>query len=148
MRREVPRSERGVTVDPLPEVDPVPHIDDRAEEIILKHVGTLFRIDDDGTVWRIAWMQKGKRIPCEPRRAEYPRNDGYLRVRLMINGIRIRASAHRLVFRYFKGAIPRNAIINHGDGVRSNNHPDNLSPMSQSDNVHHGNHRRSPRKKN
>jgi hypothetical protein len=122
---------------PAPDVDPIPHNDDRNEEIFLKYIGVLFQIDQDGRVWRIAEMRMGIISSCERRRAEYP-SKGYLRIRMSINGVRIRVSAHRIVYRHFKGDIPQNSIINHDDLKRSNNHPDNLLPASQSFNVKHG----------
>ncbi len=123
---------------PVADVDPVPHNDERAEEIILKYVGTLFLVNAMGEIWRIGYMCRGKVEPCIPRRAEYSSSNGYLRVRIMINGVRIRASAHRLVYRYWVGEIPPNAIVNHEDCIRTNNLPGNLRAMSQSDNIHHG----------
>ena len=129
---------RGEDGGRVADVDPIPNNDERAEEIILKYVGALFQINSNGEIWRIAHMKAGVVKPCEARRAEYRRGNGYLRVRIMINGIRIRASAHRLVYRFWNGEIPTNAIINHEDCVRSNNRPANLKAMSQSDNVHHG----------
>jgi len=122
---------------PIADADPVPHNDSRAEEIFLKRVGTLFEIDENGRVWRIATMRSGTIVPCERRRAEYPR-DGYLRLRLMINGVRIHISAHRVVYRHFHGEIPENAVINHKDYKGYNNHPSNLEAISQSANIHHG----------
>ena len=125
---------------PLAPVDPVPHLDLHTEEIFLKYVGVIFEIDEQGHIWRIAEMKRGKVQPVERRRAEYPRDDGYLRVRMGINGIRIRVSAHRLVYRFFHGPIPANAIINHKEPElgRAHNHPDNLEPLSQSNNIKHG----------
>lgn len=132
----MPKERTGAA--PVAEVDPIPHNDERAEKIILKYVGVLFHINDEGEIWRIAEMRKGIITVCTPRRAEYPAANGYLRIRLMIHGIRIRVSAHRLVYRFFIGEIPTNAIINHEDCVRSNNRPSNLKAMSQSDNIYHG----------
>ena len=126
----------------LSDTDPVPHNDARSEEIFLKHVGTLFEIDEEGRIWRLAIRKNAtKVVTCNPRvRAEEPAKNGYLRVRMQINGIRIHVSAHRVVYRYFKGEIPQNAIINHKDTDlgRAHNHPDNLEPTSQSYNVKHG----------
>jgi len=124
----------------LSDTDPIPHNDERAEEIMLRYVGTCFEIDDEGRIWRIGEIHRGKFRKVKKRRAEYPRKDGYLRVRMIINGIRIRVSAHRLVYRYFHGPIPKNAIINHKKPElgRSHNHPENLEPLSQSNNIKHG----------
>lgn len=120
--------------------NPVPHLDLRNEEIFMRYIGVLFEIDDCGRIWRIAKLQRGKIIPTERRRAEYPRKDGYLRVRMTLHGIRIRVSAHRLVYRHFYGVIPPNAVINHKKPElgRHCNHPDNLEPLSQSNNIKHG----------
>lgn len=127
-------------MEPLSEVDPIPHNDERAEEIILRYVGVIFEIDEHGRVWRIAEMRRGEVRAVERRRAEYPRKDGYLRVRMCLNGIRIRVSAHRLVYRFFHGPIPENAIVNHKKPElgRHHNHPENLEPLSQSNNIKHG----------
>ncbi len=125
-------------MEPVAEVNPVPFNDKHWENTFLKYVGTLFSIDAQGYIWRIAIMRKGVVTQCSPRRAEQTSTNGYLRVRFMLNGIRYWASAHRIVYKYFKGQIPPNAIINHDDCVRNNNHPDNLVPASQSQNVMHG----------
>lgn len=97
----------------------------------------IFRIDDSGRIWRHC-IKKGNTLkpvlPC-PRRAEYPSTNGYLRLRVSLTGVRIRVSAHRVVWRYFNGDIPEGHIIDHKDEVRTNNHPDNLQAVTQSQNV-------------
>ncbi len=114
-------------------------IDDRAEELILAMVERgVFRIDEEGRIWRDAVLCRGKLKPCEPRRAEYPSSNGYWRIRIMINGIRIRVSAHRVVWRAqtipFR-EIPDGHVIDHKDEVKKNNRPDNLEPVTQSVNT-------------
>jgi hypothetical protein len=128
----------SATMEPVAEVNPIPFNDECWEETFLKYVGTLFHIDERGYIWRVAIMRKGVVVPCSQRRAEQRAPNGYLRVRFMLNGIRHWASAHRIVYRYFKGEIPPNAIINHDDRMRGNNHPSNLIPASQSQNIMHG----------
>ena len=81
-------------------------------------------------------MDRGKGKLFIPRRAEYPR-DGYLRIRISVNGIRVRASAHRVVYRFFKGDIPAGCIINHKNRKRADNRPENLEAVTQSQNVRH-----------
>ena len=70
----------------------------------------IIRIDNQGSVWR------GR------RRAE---NDTgkYLQVRIMRNGVRHHALAHRLVWLHFWGAIPGNLQINHINGDGKDNRP-------------------------
>lgn len=113
-------------------------IDDRAEELILALVDEgIFRIDDEGRIWRHCIKQGNRVKPLLPGpvRAEYPATNGYLRIRVSLSGVRIRVSAHRVVWRYFNGDIPEGNVIDHKDEVRDNNHPDNLQPVTQSKNV-------------
>lgn len=134
------KASSGNNLAPVAKRDPIPHCDRRNEEIFISYIGILFEIDEQGFIWRIAQMRRGKIIPTKRRRAEYSRKDGYLRVRMTLNGIRIRISAHRLVYRHFYGPIPPNAIINHKNPKlgRACNHPQNLEPLSQSQNIKHG----------
>lgn len=48
-----------------------------------------------------------------------------------------REGVHRLVYRYFKGEIPKKMVINHLDGNKKNNHIDNLELTTQSENIKH-----------
>jgi hypothetical protein len=88
-------------------------------------------IDPRGQVWRTAdrrgqrWSGGSRLIPCEPRRAE---NDTgkYLQVRVMYEGHRAHALAHRLVWRHFNGPIPEGLTINHKNGRHAENWPGNL----------------------
>jgi NTP pyrophosphatase (non-canonical NTP hydrolase) len=52
--------------------------------------------------------------------------NGYLMVRICIKGKIECTMAHRLVWRVLRGPIPQGLSINHKDGVKTNNHPDNL----------------------
>lgn len=111
-------------------------IDDRAEALVLSMVEAgVFEIDGDGRIWRVGIMRRGVLEPCERRRAEYPATNGYLRIRVSVNGVRIRVSAHRVVWRYFFGDIPAGMIVDHENRKRSDNRPSNLEPVTQSVNV-------------
>lgn len=113
-----------------------------AEEFVLTLVesGEL-EIDREGNVWRVG-IRKGLKtggsvvIPCKRYRAERV-VDGYLQVRALIEGYRYNAGAHRLVWRYFNGPIPEGYTVNHKDGSKFNNHPDNLEPVTYSENAKH-----------
>lgn len=90
----------------------------------------LLTIDSGGRIWRHAIQRKmssGKivTIPCPPRRAE---NDTgkYLQVRVMFEGVRVHALAHRLVWRHFNGPIPDGLTVNHKNGRHAQNWPLNL----------------------
>lgn len=113
------------------------------EEIVYRAVlrGEL-KIDRKGRVWRLKervgdrWRGGAKTIPCRKRRAE---NDigKYLQVRVMTNGVRVQALAHRLVWRHFKGRIPPGLTINHKDGKKKRNVLSNLELATHSDQMRH-----------
>lgn len=117
---------------------PVPMNDARAEELFLSLLGRVFEIDAEGRIWRIGIQVQGRLEPCGLRRAEYQATNGYLRVRFRHYGVRVRVSAHRVVARYFFGEIARHHVIDHKDGERDNNHPENLEPVTQKVNVLRG----------
>ncbi len=116
----------------------------RAEIKVYKGVvsGELL-IDPTGRIWRMKircgdrWNRGSRLVACEPRRAEHPTPSGYLQIRRMENGQRVNASAHRLVYHHFFGPIPDGMVVNHLDGVKSNNHPSNLEIVTPSENVKH-----------
>lgn len=78
----------------------------------------IFDIDEDGRVWRST--KRGK------RRAEHRTPHGYLQVRWMKDGVRHYAGAHRLVWQHFNGDIPNGHEINHDNGLKDDNRPNNL----------------------
>lgn len=114
-------------------------IDQRAEELILGliHEG-IFEVSSEGCIWRLAEVRSGvvKKLPNK-RRAEYLSSNGYLRLRVSINGVRLRVSAHRIVYRWAHGDIPDGHVVNHKNRIRTYNRPSNLEAMTQSQNVRH-----------
>jgi len=114
-----------------------------AEEFVYQAVlmGEL-EIDSQGRIWRIAarggnrWKGGTTTYHCEKRRAE---NDAgqYLQVRVMIEGKRVYACAHRLVWRHFNGPIPKGMTINHKNGKKKENHPNNLELATYSGQAKH-----------
>lgn len=49
----------------------------------------------------------------------------------------IYVSKHRLVYLAIKGPIPKGHTVNHEDGNKRNNHPNNLEAMEHADNIDH-----------
>jgi len=99
----------------------------------------FLEIRDDGTVWRLAQLHyngSGAACPVEPRRAESTVNR-YLNIQLRIDGKQYTTGAHRLVWRHFNGPIPGGLVINHKDGVRTNNTPSNLEALTNRGNARH-----------
>jgi len=96
----------------------------------------ILTIDDAGAIWRTAvFTRVGALKPILPRRAEKkPRKDGYLEV---TSGRRKVILAHRLVYLGKHGPIPHGRVVNHKNGIRSDNSPTNLEPMAQAENNQH-----------
>lgn len=97
------------------------------------------RVDDDGSVWRIGTREQrkahniGSIRSVEPRRCDYIGKIGY---RFFgIDGRNV--LAHRAVWIALRGPIPDGLTINHKDGNRANNHPDNLEAITHHRNVLH-----------
>lgn len=86
-------------------------------------------IDADGAIWR---TRSGRRI-----RAERLTPFGYLAVRAMIDGERRWAQAHRLVYLHHVGPIPGDLTINHLNGIRTDNRPENLEPATSQEQIRH-----------
>ncbi len=83
-----------------------------------------FKIDGQGRIWK-----KGKRVEHKAR--------GYLQIRKMIKGRRYCATAHRVVYRHFIGVIPKGLTINHKNGIKDDNRPENLELATYSQQSRH-----------
>ena len=100
-------------------------------------------VDPDGTVWRVQarradrWTGMTRAIPCRRRRAENVLTTGYLMVRVMFNGKRWHAMAHRLVYLHFYGPIPAGLTINHKNGAKGDNRPENLDLATPREQIAH-----------
>lgn len=113
-------------------------------KLIALVVSGEWSIDPDGSIWR-TYIRSGDRwnpgtvrlIPCARRRAEKRVQAGYLMVRASIDGRRVCGLAHRLVWQYFKGDIPAGLVVNHKNGLKDCNYPDNLEIETYSGNTKH-----------
>lgn len=108
------------------------------ELVLLECVrGGWFEIDAEGCVWRLAVRRDGKWAPCARRRAEKLTGHGYLTVRVMLDGHRHCALAHRLVYVAKRGPIPPGHEVNHINGRKDDNRPENLEAITASENMIH-----------
>lgn len=99
-------------------------------------------VDDHGRIWRLGWSREGKdgervKIRCGRRRAERKTPSGYLQLAIYRGDERYYPLAHRLVFHVKKGPIPDGLCINHINGVKSDNRPDNLEAVTYKENTKH-----------
>jgi len=98
----------------------------------------MFSIDDAGRIWRHSkYSSCGTICHIEPRRAECKHSCGYLH--LAIGGRKgLRAYAHRVIWQHLNGEIPDGMEINHINGIRNDNRPENLELVTNSQNKVHG----------
>ena len=95
-------------------------------------------IDPDGRIWRLRkrtadrWTGGTRTTTCDKVRAEST-SGGYLQVRLMRDGHRVAAAAHRLVWLHVHGPIPDGLTVNHKNGIKSDNRPENLELATYSE---------------
>lgn len=97
------------------------------EQVYHAVLSGMLWIDDQGGVWR------------GNRRAEHAAR-GYLQVRVMVNRVRHHASAHRLVWRHLNGPIPDGMTVNHKNGIKTDNRPENLDLATPSEQQRHALH--------
>ena len=102
------------------------------------------RVDNAGRVWRCmdrrgnrycSAMVSLKEMP--EKRAEHRTPLGYLQLRMMIDGKRHHVGAHRIVHRTLLGTIPVGMVINHKNGIKDDNRPENLEVVTPSQNNIH-----------
>ncbi|MFY8169560.1 MAG: HNH endonuclease signature motif containing protein [Candidatus Fonsibacter sp.] len=65
--------------------------------------------------------------------SQYKSNSGYLLVRMNNKAITI----HSIIAELFIGKRPKNLVVNHIDGNKFNNHPNNLEYVTIADNIKH-----------
>ena len=103
-------------------------------------------IDEAGRIWRVAkrgwnrWKKIVEVRPCKKVRAENKTGLGYLQIRTMVNKKRAQVGAHRIVFRHFNGPIQHGVTINHKNGKKDDNRPENLELATYSEQQIHALH--------
>ena len=99
----------------------------------------VFSIDIQGRIWRHKRFYRGfKTGEVNPKqRAEHVSGHGYLNINLHYNNKQHKAMAHRIVWIYFNGSIPKDLEINHKNGIKDDNRPSNLELATRSENMKH-----------
>ena len=114
------------------------------EEIVYRAVVLgWFEVRSDGSIWRIAqrhkshWKGKVSVTAVTPYRIDAVVGLGYRAVKIMVDGSQTTTRAHRLVWRHFQGPIPEGLTINHKNGIKSDNRPDNLELATYAEQTRH-----------
>ena len=111
------------------------------EEIIYQYIKKTkeLQVTKNGEIWR-----HKQRLGCHrtlfnivPKRVDQLMRNGYLTIRVGINGKTLLTGSHRLVYRVFYGLIPFNMEINHKNGIIDDNRPENLEIVTPSQNQYH-----------
>lgn len=105
----------------------------RAEREVLRAIdeGTL-RLTAKGCFFRLSSNDSRR----EWRRCEINKGS-YYQIRVHRDGAAYTAMAHRIVYLYFKGLIPKNKTINHKNGDHYDNQPSNLETLTPKEQSKH-----------
>lgn len=93
-------------------------------------------ITPQGEIWRIAKRGRNKAVKCKRVRAEHD-TGAYLAIHVMFNRIRLTTGAHRLIYYHFNGDIPSGMTVNHKNGNKKDNNPNNLELMTHKEQMRH-----------
>ncbi len=96
-----------------------------------------FRIDSEGRIWRTAIRCREKQFKIPERKMKYKNKQGYICLCLWKNKKNYNYFAHRLVWIYFNGLIPDELEMNHINGIKHDNRPENLELVTKSENEKH-----------
>lgn len=93
-----------------------------------------YRVDPEGRLWNCNWRGLGvKRLVSGA-----PTRKGYLRAPIYHNGVQRSVLLHRVVAIAVHGEPPFiGAQVNHRDGSKANNHPENIEWVSAMENARH-----------
>lgn len=98
----------------------------------------VFRIDDQGQIWRTGVLTRTLNVKSIPaQRAEAITAKGYARVSVGMRRRTLYIAAHRMVWFAAGRAIPDGYELNHINGRRADNRLSNLEIVTKSGNLQH-----------
>ena len=99
------------------------------------HASGLIECRSDGSVWRV---RNYRGDPVMSRRLDRATKSGYRSVGVTLDRKRVSALAHRLIYMHFHGMIRgKRKQVNHINGDRHDNRPENLEAVTPRMNVRH-----------
>lgn len=116
----------------------------REREFMALVLAGELEVDSEGRIWQLT-QRKGtghkgglRTKAIDRRRAESQMpNRGYLHLQKWINHRCITCYAHRLVWQALRGDIQDGFEVNHINGVKSDNRPENLELVQRRENIAH-----------
>lgn len=93
-----------------------------------------YEVDAQGVIWNLDYRGRGDRRQV----GLYPNKSGYLQFQITLPDVRDYVMAHRLIAFAILGAPPaEDWEVNHRDGKKANNRPENLEWVSRNSNIQH-----------
>lgn len=92
-----------------------------------------YQIESDGTVKKRIRKKDPKFKKPIFKKVGYLKDTGYIVICYQNKHLKL----HRIIWAKFGGSLSSKLVINHKDGVKTNNSIDNLEMVTQSDNVKH-----------